>query len=527
MLFSSLGRFAPLSAALWLTALAGAQDNLVHFQANMALGLEDSELVRITQPMSIGSPILLHVDLGGLPMTLDLSPKSVRTSGFSLVEIGANGIERPIESGPVRTLWGSVLEDPGSVVAASLLDDGLYARISLSSGDDYWLQPIASKVRNAAPNDYVLYHNDDTLDVVRRCGSDLLPDNDPKPMTSGGGGTTYGPGTYWICEIGCDSDANYYNKYGSAAAVQARIESVINGLNVQYLRDVEIRHDISHMIIRTTNGPYTSNDASTLLNQFRTEWISNQSGVQRDIAHLFTGKNLQGGVIGVAWLGVICNKSYGYGLVQSDCCGSFSCTTDLSAHELGHNWNAGHCSCSSWTMNPYIGCSNRFHASYTIPSIENHRNSRSCLDQGSNGTILAADDFESGTLDSQWNCSYASRCKIKHKAQNKNSSGVWGLQLKKAVDIDLAVSTVGYATIDIYISERSQNYESAEFLSLDWFDGSSWNTADQWQQKGWRDRMVTLPAAAGNNSAFQLRFSCNAKGKQERSKVDDVLVVGN
>ena len=39
--------------------------------------------------------------------------------------------------------------------------------------------------------------------------------------------------------------------------------------------------------------------------------------------------------------------------------------------------------------------------------------------------------------------------------------------------------------------------------------------------------MVTLPAAAGNNSAFQLRFSCNAKGKQERSKVDDVLVVGN
>ncbi len=522
-----LRRFLPLSAALGLAALAGAQDNLVHIQANMALGLEDSELIRIQQPMSIGAPILLNVDLGGLPMTLDLTPRSVRTSGFQVVTVDEDGVETPVESGPVRTLWGSVLEDPGSLVSASLMDDGLYARISLSSGDDYWLQPIASKVHNAAPNDYLLYHNDDVIDVIRNCGSDLLPDNDPVAQSIGGGGSTYGPGTFWICEIACDCDGNYYNKYGSAAAVQARIEAVINGLNVQYLRDVNIRHDISYLLIRTSNGPYTSTDPSTLLNQFKNEWVSNQSSVQRDIAHLFTGKNLNGGVIGIAWLGVICNKSLGYGLVQSDCCGSFACTTDLSAHELGHNWNAGHCTCSGWTMHPYIGCSNRFNATKTIPGITSFRDSRNCLDQGANGTVLASDDFESGTLDPQWNCSDALRCRIKRKAQNKNSTGKWGLQLQKTVDIDLAVSTVGYPTIDIYVSERSQNYEASEFLSLDWFDGSTWQTADQWQQKGWRDQLVTLPAAAGNNANFQLRFSCNAKGKLERSKVDDVLVVGN
>jgi hypothetical protein len=526
MLFSPLKRFLPLSAALCLTTFAGAQDNLVHVQANMALGLEDSQLIRITQPMTVGSSILLQVDLGGLPMTLDLTPKSIRTSGFEVVQVGENGVEENIQSGAVRTLWGSVLEDPGSVVAASLLADGLHARIRLSSGDDYWLQPIASKVRNAAPNDYVLYHNDDTIEALRPCGSDLLDNPTPEPETTGGG-KTYAPGTFWICEIGCDSDANYYNDYGSAAAVQARIESVINALNVQYLADVDIRHDISHLIIRTSNGPYTSTDPTTLLNQFRSEWNSNQSGVQRDVAHLFTGKNIDGGVIGIAWLGVICNSGYGYGLVESDCCGSFACTTDLSAHELGHNWNAGHCSCSGWTMNPYITCANRFTTNASIPAIENHRDSRNCLDQGTNGTVLASDDFESGSLDSQWNCSDAARCVLKKKAQNKNSSGTWGLQLKKTVDIDLAVSTAGFATIDIYISERSQNYEATEFLNLDWYDGASWNTADQWQQKGWKDRMVTLPAAAGNNAAFQMRLSCNAKGKQERSKVDDILVVGN
>ncbi len=524
MFHSTLRSLIPAVAALGFAAHAGAQDNLIHMQANMALGLEDSELIRITQPMTLGSPVLLRVDLGGLPMTLDVTPKSVRTANFQAVMVDANGNERAIESGPVRTLWGSVLEDPGSIVAASLMEDGLYARISLSSGDDYWLQPIASKVVNAAPNDYVLYHSDDTIDVERNCGGSPLAED--IQLGSEGGGGTYGPGNFWICEVGCDMDANYYNKYGSASAVQARIEAVINGVNVQYLRDVEIRHDISHLIIRTSNGPYTSSDPNTLLDQFRNEWVANQGSVQRDIAHLFTGKNINGGVIGIAYLGVICSKTFGYGLVQSDCCGSFSCTTDLSAHELGHNWNAGHCSCGGWTMNPSITCGNRF-TNGSINSITSHRDSRSCLDQGANGTILAQDDFESGTLDAQWTCSDAPRCQIKRKAQNKNSTGTWGLQLKKTVDIEVSANTVGYATIDIYVSERSQNYESAEFLNLDWFDGSSWNTADQWQQKGWRDQFVTLPAAAGNNAAFKVRFSCNAKGKQERSKVDDFMVVGN
>ncbi|MGY8757528.1 MAG: zinc-dependent metalloprotease family protein, partial [Phycisphaerales bacterium] len=79
--------------------------------------------------------------------------------------------------------------------------------------------------------------------------------------------------------------------------------------------------------------PYTATDAGTFLDQFRTEWNNNQGSVQRDVAHLFTGKNLSGGTIGIAWLGVVCDN-YGYGLVESDCCGSFGCTTDLSAHEL-------------------------------------------------------------------------------------------------------------------------------------------------------------------------------------------------
>lgn len=69
-------------------------------------------------------------------------------------------------------------------------------------------------------------------------------------------------------------------------------------------------------------------------------------------------------------------------MVQSDFNNNLACATDLSAHEMGHNWNAGHCSCTSNTMNPFITCANTFHPSLTIPEILSHRDSRSCLDSG-------------------------------------------------------------------------------------------------------------------------------------------------
>ncbi|MCH2138426.1 MAG: M12 family metallo-peptidase, partial [Phycisphaerales bacterium] len=92
---------------------------------------------------------------------------------------------------------------------------------------------------------------------------------------------------------------------------------------------------------------------------------------------LFTGANT-GSTIGLAYLGAVCS-TYEYGVVQSNCCGSFGCATDLSAHEMGHNWGSEHCSCPSWTMHPSLQCANRF-TSESEAYIINYRNSHeSCL----------------------------------------------------------------------------------------------------------------------------------------------------
>jgi hypothetical protein len=87
-----------------------------------------------------------------------------------------------------------------------------------------------------------------------------------------------------------------------------------------------------------------------MLDQFRNEWTANMDDVERNIAHILSGRtNLPYG--GVAWLSVVCNHNYGYG-VSGYLNGFFpyplednhSNNWDLvvMAHELGHNFGTLH-----------------------------------------------------------------------------------------------------------------------------------------------------------------------------------------
>jgi hypothetical protein len=377
-------------AALLLAPLAATQQvgeaDLVQ-QANAAFGLADSEVGPVLLQGDVSTRLTAAFQLAGEPVVMELVPHSVRASDFTLLEQSPDGTLLEVPATATRTLRGTLVGDPGSRVAASLLDEGLYARIDLGTGEEFWMQPIAAHVGAALPDHHVVFANSDILEVARTCGTDFLPDAHPVALPVGSeGGATMAGSTYKVAELACDADYEYFLDYGTSAAVQNRIESVINTVNLQYERDVGITHQLGTIIVRTTsNDPYSSSDAVTLLNQFRNEWNANQGGVARDVAQLFTGKSINGGTIGIAWVGTVCNLSYAYSVVESDFNNNVSCATDLSAHELGHSWSANHCSCTSYTMNPYITCANQFHPTLTIPEIVNFSNSVGCLDQGGGG----------------------------------------------------------------------------------------------------------------------------------------------
>lgn len=387
------------TAALSLvsTALASPTTNLrdLAADANRTLGLAASHVSTVTLQGLPSGQVVANVGVAGNEILLHLSPHSVRAPGFQLLEQGADGLITPVAPAPSTTYRGEVVGLDSSLVAASLLDEGLYARIHLEGVGDYWIEPLAHLIDQAMPVHHVIYRNDDVLPPDRICGvaanlGGTARTTTPRVATPsagsiGAGGTPLFMGAK-VAELACDADFEYYSDWGSSAAVQNRIESVINTVNVQYEGEVGITHEITTILVRTSsNQPYTSSDASTLLNQFRAQWNNNHGNIQRDVAQLFSGKSIIGGTIGIAWVGVVCNLGFAYSMVESDFNSSFSCSTDLSAHELGHNWNAGHCNCTSNTMNPFITCANTFNSNFTIPDITNYRDAVSCLGDGGTG----------------------------------------------------------------------------------------------------------------------------------------------
>ena len=349
---------------------------------NTALHLEESWNTTLNIDPTPEMALRIDIPIENMTYTIELEPHSVRAEGYSLFMQNDAGELYEVPAGPIRTLRGTVVGVEGSVVAGSLMEDGLYARIRFSNDVEYWMEPVGFKVDRAPENLYAFYRNADIIPSGGSCAAENRVDvGQILNMQANYGANDRSRGGAVICEaqLGVDADFEYFQTWGGQT--ESQINSVINSVNTQYENSVSLTHTITTIIVRSSsNDPYTSNDAGNLLDEFRQEWQNNQGGIPHDIAHLFTGKSLNGGTIGIAWLSSVCT-SVKYGLAESDCCGSFGCSTDLTAHELGHGWGAGHCDCTSFTMNPWITCSNQF-TSGTINSINSFAGSLNCLTCG-------------------------------------------------------------------------------------------------------------------------------------------------
>jgi hypothetical protein len=367
--------------------------------ANASLDLATSEVFLLD--LAPGGYQSINVPLGGVMHQVHLEPHSVRSPDYRLlVQVEDGSIEERVP-GPVNTVRGTVEGVPGSLVSGGMLDDGLVATILFQDGTRYWIEPLGNRIADAPVGLHVSYDNEDVLDHVLACGNEVGHDrkaldvdvdhHDHATEEESGAGSLAG-GTIYCTEIACDADVNYFNDYGSVSAVENRINLVINTVNLQYESQCSIQHVLTAVVVRTSEpDPYTSNDSDTLLCQFITEWTNNQQGLAFDVAKLFTGRSISGGIIGqAANFGEICDRlgscgsfldDGGFCYSESDCCGSFACTTDLCSHELGHLWDAVHCSCPNNTMNSFIGSCNNSFTNGTINDIVSHRNSRSCLEQ--------------------------------------------------------------------------------------------------------------------------------------------------
>ena len=121
-------------------------------------------------------------------------------------------------------------------------------------------------------------------------------------------------------------------------------------------------------LIPAGNDPFTSTDPEILLDQLANYRLNTPQVKAAGLAHLMTGKGLNGDTIGIAFLDSLCDPREGVSLGDSELGDILSAL--VMAHELGHNFGAPHdgvpgvCSSTpqSFIMAPMINGSGTFSA---------------------------------------------------------------------------------------------------------------------------------------------------------------------
>ena len=182
-------------------------------------------------------------------------------------------------------------------------------------------------------------------------------------------------------EIATDADYEYYLAEGAS---NAQILSILNGVDAIYRNQLNLTLSVVFQNVWTTpSDPYTSTVPSNLLNEMRGYWETYFTSRRYDVAHLFTARDLDGGVVGIAYISAVCG-SFRYGLSQRLASAAYDVA--LTAHELGHNMGSNHDDCpgsEQFLMCPILVPYGNTFSSQSVNSIANLVNQVSCLNGGS------------------------------------------------------------------------------------------------------------------------------------------------
>jgi len=485
--------------------------------------------------------LVLEVNLPGQgQVTLSLFPHSVRSDNFQVLVDDGTGLQ-PHPAPPILTRRGTVLQIPDSKVAGSY--DGITFTGMIRTGEEIFsIVPASEGGYSGSPDWHVIIDDKDVIDNGENCGTNEM--SLPGRNNPGSSTPTFGT-TYFLTEVGIDSDFEYYQLNNSSVNnTVGDIENVMNAVSAVYEDlSILITYEISILIVRTTSSdPYgTISDAGQLLNTFGNVWSSSpENQIPRDVAHFFTGININGGTIGIAALADICTSN-AYGLSQSRFSSIFSRRTALTAHELGHNWASSHCDSQSAcrimcsVLSGCNGISPLSFAAGPVGQMVSYRNSRNCLSNKTPALSLPFfDEFTSGAVDSNlW--IYNEGGIISSQGSGEPSSPS-SLQLNRAsggtYDYDEIRSNVMLLsgtnpTLQFYTNHSG--VEAGEELIIEYLNASlDWTELDRIVSVGGAPGSYTihtydLPPNARHNN-FRLKFVTNTNESNDNWYIDDVSV---
>ncbi len=153
---------------------------------------------------------------------------------------------------------------------------------------------------------------------------------------------------YHVLTLSTVADPALYAKYG--ADTNAHVAGIVNAAEALFERQLGVRFQIVKQHVYADIGALSipETDPARLLRAFASSTENaavmglNAASFDEDVdlKHLFTGKDLDGTTVGIAYVGAVCYEpKYAYGLTQVTAGGG---APYYFAHEIGHNLGARH-----------------------------------------------------------------------------------------------------------------------------------------------------------------------------------------
>jgi hypothetical protein len=288
---------------------------------------------------------------GGQTVTLELHAVEVLGEGARVVVSSGEG-DREAARPDVVLLAGGVAGVPGATAFLGLSPFGSGGIIEVDGH-----RHILSSGPFGAGLDPVVYDMDALPEGAIQwreftCGADLLnqPGKAVAAWRGGGGGVSALPCR--VAKVAVESDYEYtLNAFGGSTDAAAAYALVLMGADSEiYTREINTRFEVTFLRVWVDDSDMYSGPSSIdRLYQMQEHWSANMGQVDRTITHMLTA--VRGDTGGVAWLGVLCDKDFGYGL--SDYIEGFfpyplidhshqNWDLMVTAHEIGHNFGSPH-----------------------------------------------------------------------------------------------------------------------------------------------------------------------------------------
>jgi PKD repeat protein len=353
-----------------------------HFSSYSLATLETRETTELLRSSEYFNN--LQIETPGQVFSVSLQPKDLRPAHYKLRVADDKGIHEMPRS-PNTTYFGYTKEGHYDVRITANLN--FFNAMIITATDEFFIEPARNIVPGAPKELFVMYwqSNNRKKFTEASCGVDhdhIAPHHLPKP--SGDITNDEIQNRMSVCkvvQVALANDFEMFQEKGSVSEVEDHNMAVINNVLTNYDDEFtfDIQFDIVEIFVAASSGadPWTnSNSPNALLDDF-TDWGPNGFDNMHDVASLWTNREFSGDVIGLAWLDAVCT-SFRYNTVQdfTNNAGLLRC---LQAHELGHNFAAGHdASGSNTIMAPSVSNTNNW-STQSINQINAFMDDIGCL----------------------------------------------------------------------------------------------------------------------------------------------------